>query len=68
MMIEPTEKMLRAGQEALFEVCPEYTIDERESLARDVWLAMEKMAGVFAGPQDQLMERINRNGPFAKDA
>ena len=44
MMVEPTEEMLRAGQDALFEVCPEYTIDERESLARDVWLAMERTA------------------------
>lgn len=35
-----TEDMLRAGQEALFEVCPEYTIEEREDLARDVWEAM----------------------------
>ena len=35
-----TEEMLRAGQEALFEVCPEYTIEEREELAREVYLAM----------------------------
>ena len=68
MMIEPTEEMLRAGQDTLFEVCPEYTIDERESLAREIWLAMGKVAGVFAKPQDPLMERINRSGSFAKDA
>jgi hypothetical protein len=35
-----TEDMLRAGQEALFEVCPEYTIEEREGLAGDVFVAM----------------------------
>lgn len=35
-----TEEMLRAGQEALFEWCPEYTIIKREEIARDVWLAM----------------------------
>ena len=32
--------MLRAGQEALFEACPEYTIEEREGLAGDVFVAM----------------------------
>ena len=49
MMIEPTAEMLRAGQEALFEVCPEYTIEEREDVAREVWTAMEAAAGVFGG-------------------
>jgi hypothetical protein len=49
MIIEPTEEMLRAGQEALFEVCPEYTIEEREDVAREVWAAMDAAAGVFGG-------------------
>ena len=49
MIIEPTEEMIRAGQEALFEVCPEYTIEEREDVAREVWAAMEAAAGVFGG-------------------
>jgi hypothetical protein len=47
MISEPTEEMLRAGQEALFEVCPDYTIEEREDLARKVWAAMELAAGYF---------------------
>ena len=49
MIVELTEEMLRAGQEALFEVCPEYTIEEREDVAREVWAAMEAAAGVFCG-------------------
>ena len=35
-----TEDMLRAGQEALFEACPDYTIAEREDLAGEVFVAM----------------------------
>jgi hypothetical protein len=35
-----TEDMLRAGQKALFETCPEYTIEEREGLAGEVFVAM----------------------------
>jgi hypothetical protein len=49
MIVEPTEEMLRAGQEALFEVCPEYTIEEREGVAREVWAAMGVAAGYFGG-------------------
>ena len=49
MIIEPTDEMLRAGQEALFEACPEYAIEERCELARKIWAAMELAAGVFGG-------------------
>ena len=40
----PTEDMLRAGQEALFEALPAYTIEERERLAGEVFVAMLKVA------------------------
>lgn len=46
-----TEDMLRAGQEALFEDCPEYTIEEREELAREVYLAM--LSAAPAAPPDE---------------
>jgi len=40
----PNEDMLRAGQEALFEALPEYTIEERERLAGEVFVAMLEVA------------------------
>jgi hypothetical protein len=38
---EPTEEMLKAGQEALFDAAPDWTMQEREDLARIVFEAME---------------------------
>lgn len=37
---EPTWEMLKAGQEALFEEAPDWTIDQREELAASVFKAM----------------------------
>jgi hypothetical protein len=48
--VGPTEEMLRAGQEALFEVCPEHTIEEREEMAREVWTAMAALVTRPAKP------------------
>ncbi len=38
--VEPDWLMLKAGQEALFDYLPEWTIDEREELAGEVFAAM----------------------------
>jgi hypothetical protein len=46
----PTEEMLRAGQEALFEVFPAHTIEEREEVAREVWTVMAALVTRPAKP------------------
>jgi hypothetical protein len=39
--MKPTEEMAKAGQEALFDVAPDWTMQEREDLAVAVFKAME---------------------------
>lgn len=45
-----TEEMLKAGQEALFDVAPDWTMQEREDLARAVF---ESMRSARAQPAAQ---------------